>query len=119
MTARLIDGKAIAAQVRAEAKQRADKLHLRGITPGLALVLVGENPSSLSYVRSKGDAAEQAGIYLDMLHLPGNTDHQTLLSRIFDPKSHGRFHCILAQLPLPGLPHEHLIITAVDPQQDA
>src|SRR2546428_790702 len=57
----VIDGKAIAAQVREEAKQRSDKLHERGITPGLALVLVGENPSSLSYVRSKGDAAEQAG----------------------------------------------------------
>jgi len=115
----VIDGKAIAAQVREEAKQRADKLHERGITPGLALVLVGENPSSLSYVRSKGDAAEQAGIYSDMFHLPENTGQQTLLSRILDLNEDGRFHGILVQLPLPKQLDEHAIINAIDPQKDA
>ena len=117
--ATIIDGKAIAAEVREEAKQRADKLHERGITPGLALVLVGENPSSLSYVRSKGDAAEQAGIYSDMFHLPENTGQQTLLSRIFDLNEDGRFHGILVQLPLPKQLDEHAIINAIDPQKDA
>jgi methylenetetrahydrofolate dehydrogenase (NADP+)/methenyltetrahydrofolate cyclohydrolase len=117
--ATIIDGKAIAAQVREEAKQRADKLHERGITPGLALVLVGENPSSLSYVRSKGDAAEQAGIYSDMFHLPENTDQQTLLSRILDLNEDGRFHGILVQLPLPKQLDENAIINAIDPQKDA
>jgi len=115
----IIDGKAIAAEVREEAKQRADKLHERGITPGLALVLVGENPSSLSYVRSKGDAAEQAGIYSDMFHLPENTGQQTLLSRILDLNEDGRFHGILVQLPLPKQLDEHAIINAIDPQKDA
>ena len=115
----IIDGKAIAAQVREEAKQRADKLHEWGITPGLALVLVGENPSSLSYVRSKGDAAEQAGIYSDMFHLPENTDQQTLLSRILDLNDDGRFHGILVQLPLPEQLDENAIINAIDPQKDA
>jgi methylenetetrahydrofolate dehydrogenase (NADP+) / methenyltetrahydrofolate cyclohydrolase len=118
-TAQIIDGKAIAAQVREETKQRADKLHERGITPGLALVLVGENPSSLSYVRSKGDAAEQAGIYSDMFHFPENTDQQALLSRILDLNEDGRFHAILVQLPLPQHLDEHAIINVIDPQKDA
>jgi methylenetetrahydrofolate dehydrogenase (NADP+)/methenyltetrahydrofolate cyclohydrolase len=116
--ATIIDGTAIAAEVREEAKQRADKLHERGITPGLALVLVGENPSSLSYVRSKGDAAEQAGIYSDMFHFPENTDEQTLLSRIFDLNDDGRFHAILVQLPLPKQLNENAIVNAIDPSKD-
>ncbi len=115
----IIDGKAIAAQVREEAKQRADKLHERGITPGLALVLAGENPSSLSYVRSKGDAAEQAGIYSDMFQFPENVDGQTLLSRILDLNDDGRFHGILVQLPLPKHLDENAIINAIDPAKDA
>jgi len=117
--ATIIDGKAIAAEVREEAKERADKLHERDITPGLALVLAGENPSSLSYVRSKGDAAEQAGIYSDMFHFPENVDQQTLLSRILDLNEDGRFHGILVQLPLPRHLDEHAIINAIDPQKDA
>jgi methylenetetrahydrofolate dehydrogenase (NADP+) / methenyltetrahydrofolate cyclohydrolase len=115
----IIDGKAIAAEVREEAKQRADKLHERGITPGLALVLAGENPSSLSYLRSKGDAAEQAGIYSDMFQFPENVDGQTLLSRILDLNDDGRFHGILVQLPLPDHLDEHSIINAIDPSKDA
>ncbi len=110
--ATIIDGKAIAAEVRAEAKERADRLHERGITPGLALVLVGENPSSLSYVRSKGDAAEQAGIYSDMFQFAENTKQQTLLSRILDLNEDGRFHGILVQLPLPKHLDENAIINA-------
>jgi methylenetetrahydrofolate dehydrogenase (NADP+)/methenyltetrahydrofolate cyclohydrolase len=114
----IIDGKAIAAQVREEAKQRADKLHERGITPGLALVLVGENPSSLSYVRSKGDAAEQAGIYSDMFQFQESTDQQTLISRILDLNDDPRFHAILVQLPLPKHMNENAVINAIDPTKD-
>jgi methylenetetrahydrofolate dehydrogenase (NADP+) / methenyltetrahydrofolate cyclohydrolase len=117
--ATIIDGKAIAAEVREEAKQRADKLHERGITPGLALVLAGENPSSLSYVRSKGDAAEQAGIYSDMFQFPENVDGQTLLSRILDLNEDSRFHGILVQLPLPNHLDENAIINAIDQAKDA
>jgi methylenetetrahydrofolate dehydrogenase (NADP+)/methenyltetrahydrofolate cyclohydrolase len=114
----IIDGKAIAAQVREEAKQRADKLHERGITPGLALVLVGENPSSLSYVRSKGDAAEQAGIYSDMFQFQESTDQQTLISRILDLNDDPRFHAILVQLPLPQHMNENAVINTIDPTKD-
>ena len=119
MTAQVIDGKAIAAQVRTEAAARAKKLHKRGITPGLALVLVGENPSSLSYVRSKGDAAEQAGIYSDMFHLPENIDQHSLYSRILDLNEDSRFHAILVQLPLPKHLDEDTVIDAIDPAKDA
>jgi methylenetetrahydrofolate dehydrogenase (NADP+)/methenyltetrahydrofolate cyclohydrolase len=117
-TAQIIDGKAIAAAVREEAKQRADKLHERGITPGLALVLVGENPSSLSYVRSKGDAAEQAGIYSDMFQFQENTNQQALISRILDLNDDDRFHAILVQLPLPAQLNENAVINTIDPTKD-
>ena len=100
ISTQIIDGKAIAEEVRAEVKQRADRLHERGITPGLALILVGDNPSSLSYVRSKGDSAEQAGIYSDMFHLPETTDEETLISRIMEINRDDRFHGVLVQLPL-------------------
>ncbi len=119
MTAQIIDGRAIAAQVRAEAAGRAKALHDRGVTPGLALVLAGENPSSLSYVRSKGDAAEQAGIYSDMFRFPENIDQQTLISRILDLNEDRRFHAILVQLPLPKHLAEDAIIGAIDPSKDA
>ncbi len=117
--AQIIDGKAIAAEVRAEAAARAKKLHKRGITPGLALILVGQNPPSLSYVKSKGDAAEQAGIYSDTFHFPENIDQQTLHSRILDLNDDGRFHAILVQLPLPKHLDEDVIIDAIDPAKDA
>ncbi|MDO8617195.1 MAG: tetrahydrofolate dehydrogenase/cyclohydrolase catalytic domain-containing protein [Dehalococcoidia bacterium] len=119
MPPQIIDGKAFAAQVRAEAAEHARKLHERGVTPGLALVLVGENPSSLSYVRSKGDAAEQAGIYSDTFHFPENVDQHTLYSRILDLNEDARFHSILVQLPLPGHLHEDTVIDAIDPAKDA
>ncbi len=119
MTAQIIDGKAIAAQVRAETLERAKALHDGGVTPGLALVIVGANPSSLSYVRSKGDAAEQAGIYSDTFHFPENIDQRTLLSRILDLNEDRRFHAILVQLPLPKHLDEDAVIGAIDPGKDA
>ncbi len=119
MTAQIIDGKAIAAQVRAEARARAELLHSRGVTPGLALVIVGENPSSLSYVRSKGDAAEQAGIYSDTFHFRESISQEALISRIRDLDRDRRFHAILVQLPLPKHMDENAVIGAIDPAKDA
>ncbi len=118
MSAEIIDGRAVAAEVRAEAAQRAKRLSERSLIPGLALVLVGENPSSLSYVRSKGDAAEQAGIYSDMFRLPESIDQHTLLSRILDLNEDRRFHAILVQLPLPPHLSETDVIGAIDPAKD-
>jgi methylenetetrahydrofolate dehydrogenase (NADP+) / methenyltetrahydrofolate cyclohydrolase len=115
-----IDGKAIAEQVRAEVAERARKLKdERGITPGLALVIVGDNPSSLSYVRSKGDTAEQAGLYSDMFHLRERTEEERLVSLIQDLNADARFHGILVQLPLPPQINENRAIGAIDPSKDA
>jgi methylenetetrahydrofolate dehydrogenase (NADP+)/methenyltetrahydrofolate cyclohydrolase len=119
VSTQIIDGKAIAEEVRAEVKERADRLHERGIIPGLALVLVGDNPSSLSYVRSKGDSAEQAGIYSDMFHLPETTDEDTLISRILEINRDERFHAVLVQLPLPPQLREDRVVSAIDPAKDA
>jgi methylenetetrahydrofolate dehydrogenase (NADP+)/methenyltetrahydrofolate cyclohydrolase len=119
-SAEIIDGKAIAAQVRAEVAGRAKLLHdERGVTPGLALVLVGDNPSSLSYVRSKGDSAEQARIYSDMFHFPENATANSVISRVLDLNQDSRFHGILVQLPLPSQISEHHVIGAIDPSKDA
>ncbi len=117
--AAVIDGKAIAAEVRAEAKERADRLQARGITPGLAMVLVGDNPSLLSYIRSKGDAAEQAGIYSDIFHFPENVNQHTLTSHILDLNEDRRFHAVLVEVPLPEHLDETAAIGAIDPAKDA
>ena len=114
-----IDGRTIAAQVREEARERAVALHARGITPGLALVLVGENASSMSYVRSKGDAAEQAGLYSDTFHFAESTDQETVTSRILELNHDRRFHGILVQLPLPKQIHEDAVMNCIDPSKDA
>jgi methylenetetrahydrofolate dehydrogenase (NADP+) / methenyltetrahydrofolate cyclohydrolase len=119
VTAQIIDGKAIAAQIRAETAARAGALHERGLTPGLALILVGDNPSSLSYVRSKGDAAEQAGIFSDMFQFQENIDQHALTSRIMDINEDRRFHGVLVQLPLPPHLNEDAVIDAIDAAKDA
>ena len=120
VTAQIIDGKAVAEQVRSEVAERAGRLKSeRGITPGLALVLVGDNPSSLSYVRSKGDTAEQAGLYSDFFHFPESTDAERVISHIQDLDADSRFHGILVQLPLPKHMNENAVISAIEPAKDA
>lgn len=118
MSALIIDGRAIAQEVRAEVAQRARRLAERGITPGLALILVGENPSSISYVRSKGDAAEEAGIFSETFHLSESISHEQLVSRILDVDEDPRFHAVLVQLPLPPHLDESAVINAIDPTKD-
>jgi methylenetetrahydrofolate dehydrogenase (NADP+)/methenyltetrahydrofolate cyclohydrolase len=118
--AQIIDGKAIAAEWRAEVAAWSKRLKdERGITPGLALVLVGDNPSSLSYIRSKGDSAEQAGLYSDVFHFPESTDEQRIISHVLDLNSDPRFHGILVQLPLPKHMSESNVSDAIDPTKDA
>ncbi len=119
MTAEIIDGKAIAEQVRQEAAQRAQALRDRGVTPGLAIVLAGDDPSSLSYVRSKGDAAEQAGIFSETFRLPEEIEQGALIDRIRELNEDGRFHGILVQLPLPPQMSESAVMGAIDPAKDA
>ncbi len=118
MSALIIDGKAIAAQVRAEVAERASKLAERGVIPGLALFLIGDDPSSISSIRSKGDAAEQAGIYSETLELSDSISQDRLISRIMDLDEDSRFHAVLVQLPLPPHLDESAIIDAIDPTKD-
>ena len=118
--AHIIDGKAIAEQVRAEVARRVAALKQeRGVTPGLAFVLVGDNPASVSYVRGKGQAAEELGIFFQTIHLPAETPQPELLELIARLNADQRIHAIIVQLPLPSHLDEGLITSAIDPQKDA
>jgi len=118
MTAQLIDGKAIAAQVQAEVAERVAALKARGITPGLAAVLVGDDPASISYVTSKTEDCAAVGIYSETFRLPASTTQDELLELIAKLNADGRFHGILPQLPLPPQIDENTIIDAMSPAKD-
>lgn len=118
MTAQIIDGKQVAADMRAELKEKVAKLKTQGVTPGLAVVLVGEDPASKSYVTAKERACEEIGIYSDDNRLPAETTEEDLLALVEklnkDPKING----ILVQLPLPKHIDEDKVLLAIDPAKD-
>jgi len=118
MTAQIIDGKQVAAELRAELKEKVAELKTQGVTPGLAVVLVGEDPASKSYVTAKERACEEIGIFSDDNRLPAETTEEDLLALIdklnTDPKING----ILVQLPLPKHIDEDKILLAIDPAKD-
>lgn len=117
--AQIIDGKAIAAQIRAEVKLASDTLKLqRGITPGLAFILVGENPASQVYVNSKGKACAEMGFHSVTEKLPASISQADLLTVIGKYNSDGNIHGILVQLPLPGHIQESAVIEAIDYRKD-
>lgn len=119
MSARVIDGKKIAAEVREEIRQRV--LRLKGTTakvPGLAAVLVGDNPASASYVRSKTKACQEAGIFSRQLTPPGDIPQADLLAIIRELNADPAIHGILVQLPLPSDIDERTILEAVGPDKD-
>jgi methylenetetrahydrofolate dehydrogenase (NADP+)/methenyltetrahydrofolate cyclohydrolase len=116
--AKIIDGKAIAEEMRAELAGEIDELTKRGVTPGLAVVLVGEDPASQVYVRMKGKACEKVGIYSETIKLPVETSEGDLLEVIdrlnADPKIHG----FLVQLPLPDQIDDQKVLLRIDPAKD-
>jgi methylenetetrahydrofolate dehydrogenase (NADP+) / methenyltetrahydrofolate cyclohydrolase len=118
LAAKIIDGTAIGEQIRQEIAKDIADLKARGITPGLAVVLVGENPASLSYVRSKNKTAHEMGMHSEQHDLPVTTTQAELLALIErlnrDPKIHG----ILVQLPLPDAIDERAVISAISPEKD-
>ncbi|AZG14732.1 bifunctional methylenetetrahydrofolate dehydrogenase/methenyltetrahydrofolate cyclohydrolase FolD [Cupriavidus pauculus] len=118
MSAQLIDGNALAKQIRAEAAQRAARLTAAGHQPGLAVVLVGEDPASQVYVRNKVKACEDNGFYSSLDRYPADLSEADLLARInalnHDPKIHG----ILVQLPLPRHIDSHKVLEAIAPEKD-
>jgi methylenetetrahydrofolate dehydrogenase (NADP+) / methenyltetrahydrofolate cyclohydrolase len=119
MTATIIDGKAIAAQVRAEVGEEADRLGRAGITPGLATVLVGDDPASAVYVKNKRKACAEAGISSWDHDLPASTPQDELLGLIEKLNGDPQVHGILVQLPLPEHIDEPTVLEAVDPNKDA
>lgn len=118
MTAQIIDGKQVAADMRAELKAEVAELAKKGIVPGLAVVLVGEDPASKSYVTAKERACEELGIYSDDNRLAADTPQNELMALIDklnkDPKING----ILVQLPLPDGLNEAEVLLAIDPAKD-
>jgi len=119
MAAHIIDGKAFAATVRGKVADHVAKLKdEHGITPGLAVVLVGEDPASQVYVRSKGKQTVEVGMNSFEHKLPADTDEATLLSLIDTLNTDPTVHGILVQLPLPKHLDEDLVINSIDPAKD-
>jgi len=115
---KLIDGKAIAASMRGEIAEQTARLKQQGVTPGLAVVLVGEDPASRVYVSMKEKACEQAGIFSDEHKLPAETSEAELLALVERLNADARIDGILVQLPLPGHIDESKVLEAISPKKD-
>ena len=118
MSAVVIDGKQVAADVRAEAAKKVADLKTKGITPCLAVILVGENPASVSYVTGKQKALAEVGMSDRSVKLPESTTEEELLKLIDQLNKDDSVHGILVQLPLPKHINEDKVIMAIDPSKD-
>lgn len=119
MAAEVINGADIAKQVRGEVAERVANLKSRhNIVPGLAVVLVGDDPASAVYVRNKGRACDEAGIYSETFNLPAETQEVHVVELVQQLNSDARFHGILVQLPLPQQIREMTVLYAIDPDKD-
>ena len=114
----LIDGKAISAATRADIKAQVDKLRAQGVTPGLAVIIVGDDPASRVYVNNKKKACEQLGIMSEEYALPAETTEEQLLGVIRTLNAREDIDGILCQLPLPEHIDEKAVINAIDPKKD-
>lgn len=121
MTARLLEGKVFAAKLKEEADKKAQELKAKyGITPGLAVIIVGENPASQVYVRNKHKACTELGFYSEGVELPATTTREELLAEIQRLNNDEKIHGILVQLPLPKdlQPYESEVLEAINPLKD-
>ncbi|HUV64841.1 MAG TPA: bifunctional methylenetetrahydrofolate dehydrogenase/methenyltetrahydrofolate cyclohydrolase FolD [Sedimentisphaerales bacterium] len=118
MTAQIIDGKQVAADMREELKAQVAELKKKGIVPGLGVILVGEDPASKSYVTAKERACEEIGIYSDDNRLDANTSQEELLALVRKMNEDPRINGILVQLPLPDGLKESEVLLAIDPAKD-
>jgi len=117
-TAQLIDGNALSAELRSDIARRTSVLQARGLTPGLAVVLVGENPASQVYVRNKVKACAEAGMHSVLEQYPATLSQAELLARIHALNDDPSIHGILVQLPLPQHMDANLVIEAISPAKD-
>ncbi|HOZ94615.1 MAG TPA: bifunctional methylenetetrahydrofolate dehydrogenase/methenyltetrahydrofolate cyclohydrolase FolD [Ottowia sp.] len=118
MTAQLIDGNALAATVRAEVAHRVQALQARGVQPHLSIILVGDNPASQVYVRSKVADSQQTGLSATLERYPAELPQAELLARIAALNADPAVHGILVQLPLPPHMDAHAVIEAIAPAKD-
>ncbi len=119
MSATLIDGKAFAAGVREKVANATAALKAsHDITPGLAVVLVGDDPASEIYVRNKKKMTEEVGMQSFDYHLPASTTREELLAKVDELNSNPEVNGILVQLPLPNKDDENIVINAIDPEKD-
>ena len=114
----LIDGKALAAKRRAEIKETVEQLKEKGIVPGLAVILVGENPASQVYVRNKEKACHEVGFHSEVYRLPETTTQEELLQLIDRLNKDDAIHGLLVQLPVPQHIDEKAVIHAISPRKD-
>lgn len=113
-----MDGKAIAREVRAEWKARAERLIEQGARPGLAVIIVGSNPASSIYVRNKAQACDEAGIYSEIHDFPESASQDEVIQRIQELNRAPRIHGILVQLPLPNHFESRKVIAAIAVEKD-
>jgi methylenetetrahydrofolate dehydrogenase (NADP+) / methenyltetrahydrofolate cyclohydrolase len=118
LPAEIIDGAAIARAIRGEAAEHAKDLIARGTRPGLAVVLVGDDPASAVYVRAKGKAVEEAGMYGLTIELPASTSQSDLLDTVARLNADPLVHGILVQMPLPKQIDADTVLRAIDPRKD-
>lgn len=118
MTAKIIDGKLLSKEVMESLKPRIASLKEKDIIPGLTVIIVGEDPASLSYVTSKGKACEKLGIGSETIMLKEDTPQKDLLSIIENLNTNPRVHGILVQLPLPSQIDENVVLEAINPEKD-
>ncbi|MFC0522663.1 bifunctional methylenetetrahydrofolate dehydrogenase/methenyltetrahydrofolate cyclohydrolase FolD [Pontibacillus salicampi] len=118
MSAEIINGRELADELRERMKEDVEQLSEQGIVPNLTVIIVGEDPASLSYVRGKKRASHKIGIHSDLIELPETTSHQELLHLIQQLNSNDEVHGILVQLPLPAHINEDEVIETISPDKD-
>jgi len=118
VSAKIIDGKAIAAEMRHECAVRTERLKARGVVPGLAVVIVGDDPASQVYVRNKAVASEGVGMHSEVHAMSKDTTQQQLLAFIHSLNASRAIHGILVQLPLPKHIDSRAVVAAIDPAKD-
>jgi methylenetetrahydrofolate dehydrogenase (NADP+)/methenyltetrahydrofolate cyclohydrolase len=114
----LILGKEISAEIYAELRERIENLKSKGVTPGLAVVLVGDDPASQVYVRKKGEMCEELGMKSVTVRMPSDTTQEQLLAKVDELNKDPSIHGFLVQLPLPSHLDEESVIDAIDPRKD-
>jgi len=118
VSGRVLDGAAIAREIRDEVAREVTELVAQGITPGLAVVILGEDPASQVYVKAKGQACREAGMYSETVALPANTSEEELLRIVDRLNADSRIHGFLVQLPLPKHMNSQKVLLRIAPEKD-